>query len=52
MLQLLKQGGSFYMAFGLIMFASEIEPLDDAVNACSCDYVRIIFVLHAIGTLL
>ena len=43
---------AFKWLSGLIMFASEIEPLDDPVNACSCDYVRIIFVLHAIGTLL
>lgn len=43
---------AFKWLYGLIVFASEIEPLDDAVNACSSDYVRIIFALHAIGTLL
>ena len=43
---------AFTWLSGLIMFASEIENLDDAVNARSCGYVRVIFALHAIGTLL
>ena len=43
---------AFRWLTGLIIFASEIEPLDDTVNDRSCDYVRIKFILHAIGTLL
>lgn len=43
---------AFRWLTGLIIFASEIESLDDTVTDRSCDYMRIIFVLHVIGTLL
>ena len=43
---------AFRWLTGLIIFASEIEPLDDTFSDRSRDYVRIIFVFHAVGTLL